>query len=163
MAECSTPFGIMEFRRAPDHPGPRTSPRAQRLSASPSFAGSISSVAQSAALNAQRLSASRSFAVACCCGSIFGTMGAQHLSASRSLADDLAPTARYLVEVLNAYRHHGVSRGSRPMPSGSPSTSAQRLSSRATVNEIFVRELGGARPAHLCIRIDCPLAFSDLL
>jgi len=26
-----------------------------------------------------------------------------------------------------------------------------------------VRELGGARPAHLCIRIDCPLAFSDLL
>jgi len=109
-AECSTPFGITEFR------GPRARANSQEL------------------MRAQRLSASRSFAgygfraleaISNTCSTPFGITefrgpeirlargepgGAQRLSASRSFAGGSLERWHDLPCVLNAFRHHGVSR-----------------------------------------------------
>jgi len=84
---CSTPFGITEFRGTGAPSRPRICGRAQRLSASRSFAARQAGQLRHAGHGAQRLSASRSFA-----GRSPGTSRslancAQRLSASRSFAD----------------------------------------------------------------------------
>ena len=103
---CSTPFGITEFR------------------------GSLRvDVAARSRRGAQRLSASRSFAGSCPRIEIWHfASGAQRLSASRSFA---ASRFRNLTAggrcVLNAFRHHGVSRRARSTAKYSVPC-AQRLS-----------------------------------
>jgi len=132
--ECSTPFGITEFRGSLPRPRKRKGRlRAQRLSASRSFAacqsghyfvrsecstpfgitefrGQAFACLIASCKGAQRLSASRSFAGRSSGRPRGPCRGAQRLSASRSFADHRNRGAEGFPLVLNAFRHHGVSR-----------------------------------------------------
>jgi len=141
---CSTPFGITEFRGMIAKMVVQVRSCAQRLSASRSFAGQPREPIASITTSAQRLSASRSFAgegtpikrfrIRCStpfgitefrgrilavaanrskkCSTPFGITEFRGLCLARRLV---------LADVLNAFRHHGVSRaflGSVLLPHG---------------------------------------------
>ena len=102
---CSTPFGITEFRGT----------------------GQVQDFPLSSA-SAQRLSASQSFAAVSRPVRAFPTECAQRLSASQSFAAVAVQHAGHCGHVLNAFRHHRVSRATFEPEPLRGSGGAQRLS-----------------------------------
>ena|GEM_PF-805203 len=149
--QCSTPFGIAEFRGRELLYAQQIQPECSTPFGITEFRGWTTTSRCSPWRSAQRLSASRSFTDKATgkglqrgdmCSTPFGITefrgtsaasatspgtGAQRLSASRSLAVDVPLEDRRAVEVLNAFRHHGVSRRGYPWLARDCSGSAQRL------------------------------------
>jgi len=134
---CSTPFGITEFRGVSVQVLPnRITICAQRLSASRGFAERAASAAvQQVWPRAQRLSASRSFAAGRAPRAARPPRGAQRLSASRSFAVDGVFLFHMTLHVLNAFRHHGVSRTQAKLAISDGGACAQRLSASRSFAE----------------------------